>query len=338
MDNNNQAQAPRASHGDDRTNMSPNMHGGDEANSRQASRKNKKMNTPQVPCEAGRAAKKLASEESKQDDAKSMPKDNDKGGAMTASNDGNQASVKQAPSDKQEINHQRAYEKHPASKGRATNEGQQVEKEQQVTEEQLASKAPALQEETANKGQGYGKAEQSGLQRIRYAANRDDARFVKQERLIQRGLEKAVARRRIGLKTIELCREAGIASPTFYSHYRNCDEALIGYEVMLEENFVRSLSRGMRKDVVLTKLLAFVRRHQKYFAAAFKSRNLYLLYRLVRHALPYTETVQLRPYILYTWSVGAMIFCYGECDKFSDRRLEAYHKGLMRLRLMDWGI
>lgn len=326
MDNN-QAQAPRASRGDNRANMSPNMHGGDEPNSRQVSCENKKMDAPQVPREKSQTTKGLVLEESKQDDAKSMPKDNNKGGATPVSNAGNHDSVKQVPSSKQEVHQQKALV-----------EEQQAIVKQQPTMGQRTDMAPALQEKTADKGQGHGKAEQSGLQRIRYAANRDDARFVKQERLIQRGLEKAVARRRIGLKTIELCREAGIASPTFYSHYRNCDEALIGYEVMLEENFVRSLSRGMRKDVVLTKLLAFVRRHQKYFAAAFKSRNLYLLYRLVRHALPYTETVQLRPYILYTWSVGAMIFCYGECDKFSDRRLEAYHKGLMRLRLMDWGI
>ncbi len=167
---------------------------------------------------------------------------------------------------------------------------------------------------------------------------RGDERFLKQEKSIRRGLERALAGRRIGLKTSELCRDAQIAHSTFYTHYRTCDEALIRYELTLEEEFVRLLPQNNRRDLAFTLLLSFVLRHQRYFASAFQSRNMYLLARLVGHVCVPMAGLNRQAYVLYIWSVGAMIWCWGECDKFSAGKMEVYRKKLSLLRVMDYGL
>lgn len=172
----------------------------------------------------------------------------------------------------------------------------------------------------------------------RRKVNSCDERFLRQEESIRRGLERALARRRIGLRASEICRSAEMANSTFYAHYRNCDEALVWYELALEAEFVKSLPQGIRRDLAFTLLLNFVSKHQHYFASAFRSRNMYLLARLVRHACVPTVELNQRAYILYLWSVEAMIWCWGECDKFSAGKMEIYRKRLMMLRVMDYGL
>ena len=193
-----------------------------------------------------------------------------------------------------------------------------------------------LNQTSARRGTKTGVTNRTNLAQARRTVNRSDARYMKQEMMIQRGIEHALAKRRIGLKTTELCRDAKIASPTFYLHYKNCDEALVGRELAMEESFVRSLPQNMKKDAAFTKLLAFVIRHQHYFAASFRSRNFYLLVRLIQHAIPYTKKLQHRAYTLYVWSIGAVIFCFGECDRFSEKKAETYRQILMKLRMIDW--
>lgn len=177
-----------------------------------------------------------------------------------------------------------------------------------------------------------------GATRADRDSGRNDERFLRQERSIRRGLERALARRRIGLKTSELCRDARIAHSTFYAHYRTCDEALIWYELTLEEEFVKLLPQNTRRDLAFTLLLGFVLKHQRYFASAFQSRNMYLLARLVKHACVPVAELNRQAYILYIWSVGAMIWCWGECDKFSAGKMEVYRKKLLLLRVMDYGL
>ena len=168
--------------------------------------------------------------------------------------------------------------------------------------------------------------------------NWHDERFLRQEKLIRRGLDHALAARRIGLKTSELCQDAQIARSTFHAHYRTCDEALVWYELMLEEEFVRSLPQHTGRDLAFTLLLSFVLKYQHYFASAFQSRNMYLLARLVRHACVPVADPNRQAYILYIWSVGAMIWCWGKCDKFSEGKMEIYRKKLLLLRVMDYGL
>lgn len=165
-----------------------------------------------------------------------------------------------------------------------------------------------------------------------------DARFLRQERLIHQGLDGALIKRRIGLKTSELCREIGIASSTFYLHYKNCDEALVSYELGLEEKFVRLLPDDAGRDLAFTLLLNFVAQHRHYFLSTFRSRDMYLLAKLVKHICVAGAELSQKSYVLYVWSVEAMIWCWGECDKFSEVKMEKYRKKLMLLRVMDYGL
>lgn len=182
----------------------------------------------------------------------------------------------------------------------------------------------------------YGVADMNTA-KLRGDVDRSDERFLRQEMLIRRGLERALAGRRIGLKTSELCRDAQIAHSTFYAHYRTCDEALVWYELALEEEFVKLLPQNRRRDLVFTLLLSFVLKYRHYFASAFQGRNMYLLARLVKHACVPTGLSR-RAYVLYVWSVGAMIWCWGKCDKFSEGKMEVYRNKLLLLRVMDYGL
>lgn len=172
----------------------------------------------------------------------------------------------------------------------------------------------------------------------RKRVNKADARYRRQEAKIRRGLEKALARRHIGVRAADFCREAKVENQTFYLHYRNCDEALIQYELDLEEEFVRSLPRGATRDLSFTLLLNFIARYRRYFSAAFQGRNMYLVVRLVQHACSTSAKLDHKSYFLYMWLVGAMILCWGECDRFAERKKEKYRKQLMRLRVMDYGL
>lgn len=172
----------------------------------------------------------------------------------------------------------------------------------------------------------------------RRAPNRDDERFLRQEKLIQRELERALAKRRIGLRASEICQEAKMAKSTFYAHYGSCDEALIWYELRLEEEFVRSLSQNLRRELVFVRLLSFISKHQHYFSSTFQNQNMFLLMRLVKHACAPGTGLNQKAYVLYVWSVQAMIWCWGECDNFSATKAETYQKKLMMLRVMDYGL
>lgn len=172
----------------------------------------------------------------------------------------------------------------------------------------------------------------------RKCANRSDARFVRQESLIRRGLEKALEQRRIGLKTAELCRDAKVSSQTFYIHYHDCDDALTQYELMLEEEFVWVLTGKTKRDVAWTLLLNFIAKHQMYFTSTIRSRDLYLLTRLISYVCERERKLtNERTYSLYVGSVEAIIVCWGEHDHFAMEKMEAYRKKLMMLRLMDYG-
>lgn len=178
----------------------------------------------------------------------------------------------------------------------------------------------------------------AGLSKRRKAANREDARYVRQEKLIRRGLDSILERRSIGVKTVDFCELAGISSAVFYAHYASCDEALTWYELELEEEFVRSLPQNAGRDLGFTLLLSFVLRHRQYFASNFKNRNMYLLARLVRYVCVPAEGLNQKAHVLYVCSVEAMIWCWGECDKFSTRKMEKYQQKIMLLRVMDYGL
>ena len=172
----------------------------------------------------------------------------------------------------------------------------------------------------------------------RRAANRDDERFLRQEKLIQHELERALAKRRIGLKASELCRDAEMSRSTFYAHYKSCDEALTWYELRLEEEFVRSLPQNLRRELAFLLLFIFISKNQKYFSAPFQNQNMFLLTRLVKHVCAPGAELNQKAYVLYVWSVQAMIWCWGECDNFSAAKAEIYRKKLMMLRVMDYGL
>lgn len=172
----------------------------------------------------------------------------------------------------------------------------------------------------------------------RRAANRDDERFLRQEKLIQHELERALAKRRIGLKASELCRDAEMSRSTFYAHYKSCDEALFWYELRLEEEFVRSLPQNLRRELAFVRLFSFISKHQQYFSATFQNQNMFLLARLVKHVCAPRAELNQKAYVLYVWSVQAMIWCWGECDNFSAAKAEVYRKKLMMLRVMDYGL
>lgn len=145
------------------------------------------------------------------------------------------------------------------------------------------------------------------------------------EQRINQALDHVIHERRIDVRPAEIYTAAHISRPTFYAHYRSCDDALTKYETGLEHEFAHNLSTCSKSDSLFTILLVFINRHHDYFAACLASRNVYLLTRFVHQSLSLASTKygDRLSYFTNVAAIEGIIYCWFQ-DGYSRDFLESY--------------
>lgn len=162
--------------------------------------------------------------------------------------------------------------------------------------------------------------------------------FLRNEKIIQRNIAKIIAERRISVRVRDICRSSDISAPTFYLHYRNCNDALHKQEVKIKRLFREVLPEKCSREGAFTILMVFMCQHQVYFKATLKSYNLYLLTELIEIMKPYILPSDVNPktYALYTGSLKGMFVYWYQHDRLAKDKIPYYVEQLMAMRLTYW--
>ena len=168
-----------------------------------------------------------------------------------------------------------------------------------------------------------------------------DKRYCRNEHSIQRVVQRALARRDINLRASDICRSAKISTPTFYTHYKNSNDALHDYERTLLHEFQSNTHLSTnRREVIFLSILTFIKRHQPYFESTLLHGNVWLLAHLffsLKSSLAPPQTTR-QSYTLYVTTIIGFIYCWGQYDHFSNQSLPHYLTIITRLRLMHFDI
>ncbi len=158
--------------------------------------------------------------------------------------------------------------------------------------------------------------------------------FQKNERLIQKELQRAIKTRTINLTARAVYESAGITSPTFYSHCRNSNDARKRYEQSLEENFYLLIPTSAKKDLIYNILGPYILRHQQYFRSAFGGSDHHVLSRVLIHYRPILtgKSTSNPAFVHYTSTIVAIVFCWGKYDHFSKTSMPDYIAKMIRTR------
>ena len=171
----------------------------------------------------------------------------------------------------------------------------------------------------------------------RGAHSPEDKRYQRSENSIRRVVAHALGERRINLRAVEICHSANISSPTFYLHCHDSNAALTNYERDIKNEFRPLIpSKHVHHEVTFTILLNFIRHHQKYFSAAVRSRNAWMLLQLLDMLRPILVSSQItdRTYTVYAGSLSAIIICWGEYESFARNKISLYTRKMLQTRLV----
>lgn len=164
-----------------------------------------------------------------------------------------------------------------------------------------------------------------------------DHRYQNSESRIRRELEHAIARRRLDLRVVDICRAADISCPTFYAHHSSCKAALFSYELSLERELVYRLTPALDPCTATTILLLFVRKHKSYFNSASTGHNAYLIFKLTSatfEAIKWPTSYTIKPHLqdLYHSMVIALIDHWCRYERMSASAMDTYIKYILALR------
>lgn len=162
--------------------------------------------------------------------------------------------------------------------------------------------------------------------------------YQQNSQLIYSALCDGISQRNCHIKVTDICRNAGISSPTFYLHFRDSNDAMRSYEESLEQSFHRLVPARAKRDYVLALLLDFVAMNQQYFLAAQQGKSHYLLSRLIVHyrAALVGEQVSDRAFSTYVYVLQIVIACWMEYDGSTPESTKACLNRMKAIRVMDW--
>lgn len=167
--------------------------------------------------------------------------------------------------------------------------------------------------------------------------NTNDKRYQRNENSIRRVITKAIANRKINLRTIDVCHDANISSPTFYLHCQDSNVALTNYEQEICAEFNSLVpSEHTHHEITFTILLNFIRHHQRYFSAAIHSHNAWLLCQLLDILRPnlVDNHITDRSYTVYAGSLSAIITCWGRHEGFASNKIPFYTRKMTQTRIV----
>ena len=169
-----------------------------------------------------------------------------------------------------------------------------------------------------------------------------DKRYLRNEHSLHRAINSvALDKRRVGVKTKEVCNAANFSSPTLYAHCHSIDEALSNYESQIITDFTELLRKDhLNHEVIFIILLNFIRQYRTYFAATLKNHNSWLLAQLIANLRPHlvSKNINDKCYDLYTGSITTLIFCWYKHEKFNTDKIPLYTKKLLQIRIINIGI
>lgn len=148
-------------------------------------------------------------------------------------------------------------------------------------------------------------------------SNPHHATYKKNYQHIHKSLCKHLSSRSLNIKAKDIYQDAGITSPTFYNHYHNSSEALLGYEQSLKEEIYDLISANVNREIFFTILTEYIRRNRQYFLAMRRRGNHYLLMHILKH-YRYTLTsrnISDRNLTAYFGMLIVIINCWLEFDK-----------------------
>ncbi len=162
--------------------------------------------------------------------------------------------------------------------------------------------------------------------------------YVRNDKLIQKEIFKAVAERDISVRISTVCRNIDISLPTFYLHYRSCNEVLNRYEMNLTSEFKQKLPTAQDRTTTFSLLLIFIYHHRRYFKANFRNHNFYMFSKLLQELRPGLagSSVGDKPYLSYTAALAACIAWWGTHENFSKDAIPDYAKQLAKIRIMKY--
>lgn len=162
--------------------------------------------------------------------------------------------------------------------------------------------------------------------------------YQQNSQLIYAALCDGLSKRDCHIKVTDLCREAGISSPTFYLHFRDSNDAMRSYEESLAQAFYQLVPVQARRDYVLTLLLDFIVINQQYFSAAQQGKSHYLLSRLIVHyrTVLVGERVSDRIFSNYAYALQIAIACWLRYDGVTPESTQACLKRMKAIQVIDW--
>lgn len=170
--------------------------------------------------------------------------------------------------------------------------------------------------------------------------NKQDERYVKNDRKIRKVLLVALSKRSMNLRPKEVCRKATITRPTFYTHCENVDDALKQYEDELESRFIKRLPHSGRKVILFTIMLSFINDEKEYFKATLLSSDSYLLSSIfgkLKLRLGY-KNMAVKYYEIYMQQQIALIRCWGKFENFERQRIPFYANKLTKTEILSRGL
>ena len=163
--------------------------------------------------------------------------------------------------------------------------------------------------------------------------------YRRSESAIQKALLIGVRDRSICTSVNGLCLSAEVTRPTFYSHYRNPNEAMRGYEKEIINDFKNALpNKQLNRDVTFTILLSSITRNRNYFLATLGSGDSYILIKMLDYLKPrlVARNISEHTYILYRGQLKTIIQIWGTKDRFAKSRIPFYAKKLAQAKIIRW--
>lgn len=160
-------------------------------------------------------------------------------------------------------------------------------------------------------------------------------RYLNNEARFNRALCKEISLRKINVRAKDICTKAGVTAPTFYSHYHNTDDARKNYELSLEQELAQWIPKAAHRNVVLTVLPSFIANNYQYFLAVHKSRDHYLLTKvIIKYRINLVgERISDRAFYMYAGSVQSVIACWLELSEPNQETIEKCARELIKLRV-----
>ncbi len=166
--------------------------------------------------------------------------------------------------------------------------------------------------------------------------NRNDRRALRIENAVNQVLNDVILKRRIDVRPFDLYTAADVSRPTFYAHYRSCNDALGKYEAKLQAEFADFITTCARAESTFVLLLVFINRRRAYFSSCLASQNIYMLTRFIRQSIMFAH-ITYHNRIAYFTNISAIegiIYCWHE-DGFNQTFIESY-AGLIRDSIKEY--